>query len=164
MVPFIDGMLEGSTERTIIVDCTSQAKWWAQRRQLEAARRLVKEDAPALSEVPELYRDKVKLGFCYRLSYHPREEEVQGSNRIEGLFDPAFPETNFFSPQKLEETLKSALEIGDGYILFWNPRANWWLDSAEARPADGAPLNTLSRWVPRNYWRALENARNAVAR
>jgi hypothetical protein len=161
MVPFLDGILEGSTDQTIIVDATSQAKWWTQRRQLETGRRHVKEDALMLSQVPQLYRRKVKVGFCYRLDYHPQEEKLQGYNRVGGLFDPAVPAANFFSPEKLEETLKLALEVGDGYVLFWNARANWWLDSVDARPLDGAPLSDFSRWVPRAYWAALNNARAA---
>lgn len=161
MVPFLDGLLEGSSDGTVIVDCTSQAKWWTQRAQLENARKEVKQDGRALSQVPKLYDRKIKLGFCYRLGYHPQEEQIEGRGPAgySGLFDPSLPHTNFFSPQKLEETLKMALEIGDGYILFWNARANWWLDSVDARPAGGAPINRKSRWVPRVYWKALENVR-----
>ena len=162
MGPFIDGILEGSTDRTVIVDATSQAKWWTERRQLQAARKLVKEDAAKLSQVGELYKKKVKVGFCYRLDYHPDEEQVHGPDRIGGLFNPEEPESNFFSPAKLLETLKLALEIGDGYVLFWNATANWWLDSAEAKAIGGAPRYEAGRWVPRGYWRALEQARASV--
>ena len=144
MVPFIDGMLEGSSDRTVIVDCTSQAKWWTDRVQMEAARKLIKQDARGLSRVPKLFDRKIRLGFCYRLDYHPREEEIQ-PGRPGGLFDSVFLDANYFTPDKLEQTLKLALEIGDGYILFWNYRANWWLNSVDARPADGAALSRLSR-------------------
>jgi len=166
--PFIDGMLEGSSNKTVIVDCTSQAKWWTERRQLAAARKLVKQDALALSQVPELYRKKVKLGFTYRLGYTPNEEALGEQKGVpppyeSWMYDPASPEKNHFSPQKLEETLKLALEIGDGYILFWNYRANWWLDSPDARSADGAPFNKKSRYVSRVYWQALANARASVS-
>ena len=162
--PFIDGLLEGSTDKTVIVDVTSYMKWRSSRSEFEEGRRLVEVDALSRSQVPGLYGKKVKVGFCFRLGYHPQEEKIQGHNLISGLFDPAFPETNFFSPEKLEDALKLALEIGDGYVLFWNYRANWWLDSVEARPADGAPLSQRSRWVPRVYWQALENARAAVVK
>ena len=158
MVPFIDGMLEGSSDRTVIVDCTSQAKWWTDRAQMDAARNLIVQDARGLSRVPKLFDRKIRLGFCYRLDYHPREEEIQ-PGRPGGLFDSVFLDANYFTPEKLEQTLKLALEIGDGYILFWNYRANWWLNSVDARPADGAALSRLSRWVPPVYWRALERAK-----
>jgi hypothetical protein len=167
MVPFIDGMLEGSTDQTIIVDCTSQSKWWVDRPQLEAARKLVKEDARSLSQVPELYDQKMRVGFTYRLGVHPQEEAIGEQKGVpppyeSWMYNPAAPDKNFFSPEKLEETLKLALEIGDGYVLFWNYRANWWLDSPTAVGADGAPVLKKSRWVPPVYWQALENARNAV--
>ena len=67
-----------------------------------------------------------------------------------------------FSPARLGETLKLALEIGDGYILLWHPRANWWLDTVDAQPAENTPMSKYSRWVPRDYWQALENARRRV--
>jgi len=162
MGPFIDGILEGSTDQTLIVDATSQAKWWTRRSQLEGARKLVKEDALKLSQVPELYKKKVKVGFCYRLDYHPDEEKVDGHDKIGGLFNPEKPASNFFSPAKLLETLKLALEIGDGYVLFWNAKSNWWLDSADAKPIGGAPRYEGGKWVPHGYWRALERARASV--
>lgn len=166
MVPFIDGMLEGSTDGTVIVDCTSQSKWWVGRERLEAARKLVKEDARKLSRVPKLFDQKMKVGFTYRLGVNPQEEAIGQQKGVappyeSWMYDPSSPDSNFFSPQRLEDTLKMALEIGDGYVLFWNYRANWWLDSAEARPADGAPTNSKSRWVSPVYWQAIENARAA---
>ena len=75
MVPFMDGLLEGSSDQTVIVDCTSQAQWWTQRHQMEQARKEVKVDGLALSHVPALYRKKIRVGYCYRLGYHPQEEE-----------------------------------------------------------------------------------------
>jgi hypothetical protein len=166
MVPFIDGILEGSTDETILVDCTSQSKWWVDRPELEAARKLVKEEARSLSQVPELYDRKMRAGFTYRLGVHPQEEAIGGQKEVSPpyeswMYDPTAPDKNFFTPEKLEETLKLALEIGDGYVLFWNYRANWWLDSLGVA-ADGAPILTKSRWVSPVYWQALENARNSA--
>jgi hypothetical protein len=167
--PFIDGMLEGSTDGTTIVDCTSQAKWWRTRSEFEAGRKLVKEDALALSQVPRLYAKKVKLGFCFRLGANPREEQIGEAQGVpppfeSWMYDPEHPEKNYYSPARLEEALKLALEIGDGYVLFWNYRANWWLDGPDGKPADGAPISDRARWVPRAYWQAIENARAAATR
>jgi len=161
-VPFLDGILEGSTDETVIVDATSWSHWRTQRSDMEEARRRVTEDALKLSQVPELYKKKVKVGFTYRLDYHPDEEKVDGANKIGGLFNPERPASNFFSPAKLLEALKLALEIGDGYVLFWNGRSSWWRDSADAKPIDGAPRFERGKWVPHGYWRALERARASV--
>ncbi len=168
MVPFIDGMLEGSTDQTVIVDCTSQAKWWTEREQFEAARKLVKEDARSLSGVPDLFDRKVQVGFCFCLRVNPQEEVIGRRTRVplpyeSWMYDPASPDSNFYSPRTLEETLKRALEIGDGYILFWNYRASWWLGRPDDRPADGAPLNEKATWVPPAYRQALRNARAAAS-
>lgn len=164
MVPFVDGILEGTSEGTIFVDCNSNHKGRSERSDFEAVRKLVKEGGLSFSRVPELYKRKVKVGFTFRLGYHPLEEEIYGENRISGLFDPAFPKTNFYSPERLEESLKLALEIGDGYVLFWNYRANWWLSSVEDRPADDAPLQTKSRWTPNVYWDVLDRVRSSFVR
>jgi len=109
----------------------------------------------------------MRVGFTYQLGFNPQEEAIGKEKGAplpyeSWMYDPAAPETNFFSPEKLEKLLKLALEIGDGYILFWNYRANWWLDSPDTVVADGAPLLKKSRWVPPVYWQALENARNSV--
>ena len=162
IMPFLDGMLEGSTEETIIVDCNNQGLW-TERVGLERVRNLVLTKGLALSQVPALYRKKMRVGFCYRLGYHPQEYDIEGRGRsgTSTLYDPALPKTNFFSPARLEKTLKLALDIGDGYVLFYNTRACWWLDSIEARPAADAPMHKYNRWVPHDYWRALENARRS---
>ena len=164
---FVDGMLEASTDETTIVDCVSQAKWWSTRAQFERVRRLTKDVGTTLSKVPDLYRKKVKVGFTFRLGIHPNEEQLGKQRNAplpweSWLYDPDSPEKNYFSPEKLEEALKLALEIGDGYILFWNYRATWWLDNPDARPADDAPMSDRNRYVPRAYWQALENARASV--
>ena len=164
---FIDGILEASTDETTIVDCASQVKWWSTRAQFERARRLTKDVGATMSKVPEQYRKKVQMGFTLRLGVHPNEEQI-GEQRNAPLpweswmYDPDSPESNYFSPEKLEKTLKLALEVGDGYILFWNYRATWWLDSADARPAGDALMSDRNRYVPRVYWQALENARASV--
>ena len=164
MVPFVDGILEGSTDGTVFVDCSSDHKGRSDRSEFEAVARRVRQDGASYSAVPELYRRKVKVGFTFRLGYHPREEEISGPNRISGLFDSAWPDANFYSPRRLEEVLKLALEIGDGYVLFWNFRANWWLSDVLQRPADRAPVNPMTRWVPPAYWEAIERARAAARR
>ena len=162
MVPFVDGILEGSSDGTIFVDCNSDMKGRSQRPQFEQVRTYVKEDGLSFSVVPDLYKKKVRVGFTFRLGYHPREEEISGENRISGLFDSAWPDANFYSPDRLEAALKMALQLGDGYILFWNYRANWWLHSVTDRPEDSAPINPMSRWVPPVYWWAIERARASV--
>jgi len=158
LAPFFDGMLEGASADTIFVDGSSEAKWWTKPAQFERQRRYVKDEALKVTLVPGLYRKKVRLGFCFRLSYHPKERQVEGG-RAGCLYDPEKPESNFFSPDQLEDSIRSALEIGDGYALFWSERTNWWLDGPDARPADGVQMQPGSTWVPKVYWDAVERAR-----
>ena len=58
MVPFVDGILEGSSAGTHFVDCNSDMKGRSERADFETARRHVKEDGLSFSQVPGLYRKK----------------------------------------------------------------------------------------------------------
>lgn len=44
-------------------------------------------------------------------------------------------------------------------VLFWEEHANWWLDSATAVPAGGAPYGDWSKHVDPRYWDSLADAR-----
>lgn len=154
MGPFLDGILEGTSDETIIVDANSWKKLMKQDSEFEFGRDLVAVEGKALSEVPQLYEDKVKVGFSLRTSYDPSEGDSPGE-----FFKPADPDSNYFSPSELESSLSKAIEHGDGYVLFWEGHANWWLDSATAVPADGAPYGDWSKYIDPVYWDALANAR-----
>ena len=154
MGPFLDGILEGTSAGTTIVDANSWSHQPTSTSDFELGRQLVSVDGLALSEVPELYADKVKVGFTLRTSYDPSEGGPGD------MFDPDDPDSNFFSPAELESSLIEAIEHGDGYVLFWEGHANWWLDSATATPADGAPFQPWSKYVDPVYWDSLANARS----
>ena len=153
IVPFLDGVLEGTSAQTTIIDANSWNKWMTQDAEFALGRDLVAEEARALSEVPDLYADKVKVGYTFRLSYNPGDGEPGDQ------FDPADPNANFFTPARLESSVRKAIEYGDGPVLFWEGLGNWWLDSATALPADGAPVGDWSRWIDPVYWQAVANAR-----
>ncbi|MAE65381.1 MAG: hypothetical protein CMJ18_14005 [Phycisphaeraceae bacterium] len=153
VVPFLDGILEGTTAETTIVDANSWTKWMTEDSEFAMGAGLVSQSALALSEVPGLYADKVKVGFTFRTSYDPNES-FPGD-----MFESADPNANYFSPAVLEASIEKAIEHGDGYVLFWEGLGNWWLDSPTAVPRDGAPYEELSRWIDPVYWQALANAR-----
>ena len=158
LAPFLDGMLEASTDQTLLVDGASERKWWFQRRHFEGQQQYINEEALKVTEVPEVYKKKVKLGFCFRLD---APEGATDGKELGEFYYPAHPEKNHFTPERLTEALRLALEIGDGYVLLWEGAANWWLDSPDARPADGVQTQPGSKWVPRVYWDALEQARGS---
>jgi len=161
LAPFLDGMLGVSTDETVFVDGTSSMKRTTKRVQFETQRRYVKEEALKVTQVPEAYRKKVKLGFCFRLD---AAKDLADRKKLGEFYYPAHPEKNHFTPERLTDALRLALEIGDGYVLFWHGAANWWLDGPDARPADGVQMNPASKWVPTVYWDALEQARTPEKR
>ena len=153
MGPFLDGLLEGTSDETTVVDANSWTHQPTLDSDFELGRRLVAVEGLQLSQVPALYAEKVKVGFTIRTSYDP------GENLPGELFDPDDPDANYYSPAHLESSMIKAIEHGDGYVLLWEGQANWWLDSATAVPAGGAPYGPWSKHVSPRYWDALADAR-----
>ena len=137
--PFIDGMLEASTDQTIFVDGSNNGWPNKNRQQMELNRDRILYDAIELgfTEVPQEYMEKIRLGYGMYLDAH-------------GTWDPNNPQTNFITPEMLEEAISLALDIGDGYVWFWNERPNFFLPSI-----DGAFSRAQSLGVHPDYVEAI---------
>ena len=153
IVPFVDGILESTSDGTRIVDANSWTHQPKGANEFQYAEDLVNTEAKSLSAVPELYAAKVQVGHTIRTSYGPGEGNSPG-----GQFNPDNPDSNYYSPAALEDAVSDALEYGDGYVLFWEGLGNWWLDSPSALPVGGAPYSPNSKYIDPVYWDALANA------
>ena len=153
IVPFVDGILESTSDGTKIVDANSWTHQPKGADEFQFGEDLVRTKAKSLSAVPELYEAKVQVGHAIRTSYGRSEGNSPG-----GQFDPDNPDSNYYSPAALEDAVSDALEYGDGYVLFWEGLGNWWLDSPSALPVGGAPHSPNSKYIDPVYWDALANA------
>ncbi len=98
---FMDGIIEASTPQTTLIDGYETAYPFTEYRQFADARDLMAEGAAALSEIPELYRKKMKVGF--------------------GL------STGHVTPEELRHTLRYASRFAHRYIWIWSAHnTNWW--------------------------------------
>ena len=88
-----------------------------------------------MNDIGPAIQDLKSARFQHRLGYHPREEEMQGGNLISGLFDPAGPNSNFFSPAKRYGASQSwcRQQINAAVVL----------THAEADPPDRSRLGVL---------------------
>ena len=166
LVPFLDGVLEGSDEKTVLIDgieggynCETLSDFLAKARRL-------RREGPKLSAVPHLFRKKVRAGFGIYMNYgtYDPEHPERGFNR--GTFDSAHPERNHWTPERLTNAVANALIAADGPVWVWNEWPSWLLDSPDARLAGGIEprhpgweKDKAVQYVPRVYWDALERAR-----
>ena len=152
---FIDGILEASTDQTIVVESCEPAYRKAMHRELVELRDIVKKEALLYTEVPEAYKKKVKVGFGFFMdTQNPRVAP----------WHEAEPNKNFMTPARLEMAVRNGLEVGDGYIWFWNQMPSWWLKGEGSTfPKDSQPLQDhldqdLYRSMHPDYYRAVERA------
>ena len=107
---FIDGMLLGSDEGTIIVDGCEVSYGFKERRQFLEVYHAVLGKALRFTSVPRLYRAKVRVGFGLWL-------DCRWSRKGWDIRDFG---KNFFTPEEFERSLRTALEISDGYVWIYS--------------------------------------------
>ena len=112
VIPFVDGLLEGCGEATIIDGCEA-AYGYKTYAQFADARRLIKETAPKFSNNPELFKNNLKVGFGLWMS-------------LGGQFDPDNFDNNGFRPEELEHALHYALLNSDGFVWLYSAGLDWW--------------------------------------
>jgi hypothetical protein len=114
-----DGMVEAATEGTKIVDGYETSYGFKQRQQFLEAYHTMLGKGRALSAVPDAYRRRVTAGFG-----------IWGDNG--GKFDPTDFSKNYFTPEELEQSLRTAFEISDEYVWMYNHHIGWWSGKAPA--------------------------------
>ena len=147
--PFLDGMLEGTSDGTVFVDGMESAYSYATAEEFIKGRWLALGESLAVTEVPEVFRRKVRCGFG-----------IWTDNRYDGFgWYPYNIERNRFSPERLQRSIHLALKYGDGYVWLWNERANWYVDGPDGKPHAPATQQQQSAGVDRRYRRAVAEAK-----
>lgn len=146
LVTFVDGMLKGADEKTVIVDGCEPSYY--RTRTLEDFERLadvIRNKALRYTSVPEIYKRKIRVGFgIYLDMYHGQPWNGQA------------PEQNAMTPDILQELVGNALKAGDGYVWVYSEYPSWWLDSAEATFGGDVKARDDHKWIPPVYYDALK--------
>jgi hypothetical protein len=140
--PFIDGMLEASTDKTVFVDAMEFAYPAKTRKEFEFLHVHVHVGGKNLSAVQDIYEKKMRVGFGIWLDYDWRTKG----------WDPKDPAKNHFKPDELHEALRLALEISDRYVWLYSEKANWWtganLSEAYVKAVMDARAGTATQSAP----------------
>ncbi len=86
--------------KTYLVDGYEFAYGFKERRQFLNGYHQIHREAVKLSQVPNLYGQKVKAGFGLRLDYGNEQK--------------------YFSPEEFKEALSKALEVSDRYVWVYS--------------------------------------------
>lgn len=155
-IAFLDGMLEGSDDETIIMDGIENGYYVTAAADFAVKVDRVRRYGPMISAVPDLFRRKVRTATGIWLDKDRR-------------WFADDPQKNSLTPAEYEESIFNALSVNDGFVWLYFERPTLWLDSPTAKlgggikPSTGAP-NTADRdnvikWIPRSYWQSIERAR-----
>lgn len=159
-IAFLDGMLEGSDDQTIIMDGIENGYYVTATEDFAVKVDRVRRYGPLISAVPEQYRRKVRAATGIYLDMN----------------EPWFPDDvqkNYLTPSEFEDSIANALSVNDGFVWLYLEKPTLWLDSPTARlgggirPSTGVPntgdRDNVIKWMPRSYWRAIERARQRAA-
>lgn len=147
--PFLDGMLEGTSDGTIFIDGYEFSYGYATADEFLEARWTILHEALTVTAVPDLFRKKVRCGFG-----------IWTDNRYDGFgWYPYSPEQNRFSPDRLQRAIHLALKYGDGYVWLYNERANWYIDGPDALPHPPATQQLKAAGIDAAYRTAVREAK-----
>ncbi|MDO8682588.1 MAG: hypothetical protein Q7N50_03810 [Armatimonadota bacterium] len=130
---FIDGMLEGCSPRTTLVDAFEASYGYREKNEFMKAREMIKE-AAAISSNQEMYKKRIGVGFGLCLDYPSPK----------GSWNPSDININYFLPDEFEYAAFCAQAAADKYVWIYTERPNWWTGEK----------------LPPEYMRALVNSRN----
>lgn len=148
-VPFLDGMLEGTSDGTVFVDGMEHSYSFATAEAFRQGRWTALVESRALTSVPDLFDKKVRCGFG-----------IWTDNRYDGFgWYPYDVEQNRFSPARLQRSIHLALKYSDGYVWLWNERANWYVDGPDGTPHPPCTQQPQSSGVDRRYRKAVAEAK-----
>jgi len=118
-IAFLDGMLEGSDDNTIIMDGIENGYYVEEAEDFAVKCDRVRRYGPLLSAVPEQFRKKVRTATGIWLDRNSR-------------WFPDEIEKNFWSPERYQKAITNALAANDGFIWLYCERPTFWLDSPTA--------------------------------
>jgi len=135
LADFLDGVLDGCTDVTRIVDAWEYAYPYKQPSQFQQAYATIKQEALDWTAVPQRYGRQVEAGFGIWMDCRWRQ---LGWN----LDDFS---KNYFTPAEFEASVRAALATSDRYVWIYTEQSRWWTNQR----------------LPGEYVKALANARKS---
>ena len=142
LVPFFDGMIETAKGSTRIVDGHEPSYGYQDRTQFDRAYETMSVKAAGLMADPAAYRRAVSPGFGLWLDYNWRAKGWKTDH----------PQSNHFTPEGFQASLRAALERADEYVWIYSETPRWW--SATGK----------SVALPPAYVDAIRSARRGLCR
>jgi hypothetical protein len=140
LVPFLDGMIDASAGKTRLVDGHELSYGYREPKLFVQARETLKVKAAGLSSDPLKYRNVVSAGFGLWLDFNWPAHGWK-TDKVE---------SNYFSPERFESSLRAAVEQADEYVWVYTEKPRWW--STSGKPID----------LPPAYVEAVRRVRRAL--
>lgn len=139
LVPFLDGMIEAAKAPSRLIDGHEMSYGYVDADAFVRARQTITADAAGLSADRSRYGQFVSPGFGIWLDY---DWQKKG-------WKPKDPESNHFSPERLESSLRAAIEQSGEYVWIYTEKPRWW---SENGPVD----------LPASYVETIRRVRRAL--
>ncbi len=135
LVPFIDGMIEAAKRPARLVDGHEMSYGYRDPAAFAVARETIKLRAATLSSDRAGYARVVSAAFGIWLDY---DWQKTG-------WKPAEHESNYFSPDRLETSLRAGLEQSDEYVWIYSEKPRWWSEKGGAALLPPAYVDIVRR-------------------
>ena len=147
--PWLDGMLEGTSDGTIFVDGCESSYGFREASQFEEGRWDILFAPLAVTRVPDLFRKKTRCGFGLWIDY----------TRDDYLWHADNPDLNYWSPGRLQHAINLAYQYGDGYVWLWNEKSNWYVDGPDGKAHPPVVQQAKARGMDQRYRDAVADAK-----
>jgi hypothetical protein len=138
LAPFLDGMVEATRGRTRLVDGHELSYGYKEPDRFAVAYETMKEKLLPMVADSEKYKKVFSLGFGLWMDRDWRKTGWETNDFSK----------NFFTPEQLEVSLRSALQVADEYVWIYSETPRWW-------SREGNPIK-----LPVAYDKAVRHARS----
>ena len=135
LVPFFDGMIEAAKKETQLVDGHEQSYGYRDVNAFKQAHEMIRTQAAGLAADRRGYAQKVSAAFGLWLDF---DWQKYG-------WDPRRPDSNYFSPERFETSLRAALEQSDELVWIYTEKPRWWSEQKGAIDLPPAYVETVAR-------------------
>ncbi len=140
LAAFLDGMIDQAKGHGQIIDGHELSYGYREAAEFVRARDTITRAAATIAADPTKYARAVSVGFGLWLDYDWRKFGWKTS----GI------DANYFSPRRLEASLRAALEQCDEYVWVYTEKPRWWSEG-------GGPID-----LPHEYLEKVQGVRHAL--